>query len=534
METGDIQMKTRAAAAALVCCAAIASAQNANGANNAERASFYLISRTAIGTMDTVIVERSSRTARELTGEFLDRARGGRLSYAATLAPNGSITRLVTRYFPSATDTAGARSVFAIGGDSVIAQVGSAAPAHIPSASGAQAMVNPSIAFMEQAVLHALALGGVKQSFPLFIVGAPQPVPAIVTWVGSDSVRLEYAGASMHLAVSPTGRVLGGRMPARGLTIVRGPALDALVASRRDYSAPPGAPYTAEDVVVTTAAGLKLTGTMTIPRGAKSKLPAVVTITGSGPEDRDEESAALKGYRPFRELADTLGRRGIAVLRLDDRGVNGSDVGPRTVTSKDFADDIRAGVAYVRTRPEIDPARVALIGHSEGGMIAPMIAATDPKLRAIVLMAGNASPGREILRAQQVYAIDSMAHLTGAARESALAQSARATDSLAETTPWMKFFLEYDPSVVARQVKTPVLILQGATDHQVPASEAEKLAAAFRAGGNSRVTVRVFPQTNHLFVPDAAGGFDYGKLPSLHVRPEVLGTIADWLSEEFR
>ena len=524
-------MKSPAAVAALVCCATIVSAQNGN---TAERASFYLISRTAIGTTDTIIVERSARTATELTGEFLDRARGGRLSYVATLAPDGSITRLVTRYFRSAADTVGDPSTFVIGGDSIIAQIGSAGPAHIPSASGAQAVVNPSIAFMEQMVLHARALGGVKQSFPLFIVGAPQPVPALVTWVGSDSVTLEYAGVSMHLAVSPTGRVQGGGMPARALTIVRGPALDALVATRRDYSAPAGAPYTAEDVVVTTPAGLKLTGTLTIPRGAKSKLPAVVTITGSGPEDRDEESTALKGYRPFRELADTLGRRGIAVLRLDDRGVNGSDIGPRTATSKDFADDIRAGVAYVRTRPEIDPARVALVGHSEGGMIAPMIAESDPKLRAIVLMAGNASPGREILRAQQVYAIDSMAHLTGAARETALAQSARATDSLAASAPWMKFFLEHDPSAVARNVKTPVLILQGATDRQVPASEAEKLAAAFRAGGNSRVTVRVFPQTNHLFVADATGGFDYGKLPSLHVRPEVLGAIADWLSDQFR
>jgi dipeptidyl aminopeptidase/acylaminoacyl peptidase len=374
----------------------------------------------------------------------------------------------------------------------------------------------------------------VKQSFPLFIVGAPQPVPALVTWVGSDSVTLDYAGVSFHLAVSPDGRIQGGGMPARALTIVRGPALDALVAARRDYSAPPGAPYTAEDVVVTTAAGLKLTGTLTIPRGAKGKVPAVVTITGSGPEDRDEESTALRGYRPFRELADTLGRRGIAVLRLDDRGVNGSDVGPRTVTSKDFADDIRAGVAYVRSRSEIDPARVALVGHSEGGMIAPMIAQTDPQLRAIVLMAGNASPGREILRAQQVYAVDSMMHLTGAAREAALAQSAKATDSLGATAPWMKFFLEHDPSAVAREVKTPVLILQGATDHQVPPSEAPKLAAAFRAGGNTRVTVRVFPETNHLFVADAIGGFDYGKLSSLHVRPEVLGAIADWLSEQFR
>jgi dipeptidyl aminopeptidase/acylaminoacyl peptidase len=260
----------------------------------------------------------------------------------------------------------------------------------------------------------------------------------------------------------------------------------------------------------------------------------VVTITGSGPEDRDEESTALKGYRPFRELADTLGRRGIAVLRLDDRGVNGSDLGPRTATSQDFADDIRAGVAYLRTRPEIDPARVALVGHSEGGMIAPMIASTDPKLAAIVLMAGTASTGREVLHGQQLYAVDSMAHLTGAAREAALAQSSKATDSLAASTPWMKFFLEYDPSIVARRVKTPVLILQGATDRQVAPSEAEKLAAALRAGGNSHVTVRVFPQTNHLFVADATGGFDYGKLPSLHVRPEVLGAIVDWLSEQFR
>jgi dipeptidyl aminopeptidase/acylaminoacyl peptidase len=260
----------------------------------------------------------------------------------------------------------------------------------------------------------------------------------------------------------------------------------------------------------------------------------VVTITGSGPEDRDEESTALKGYRPFRELADSLGRRGIAALRLDDRGVNGSDRGPTGATSHDFADDIRAGVAYLRTRPEIDGDRIALVGHSEGGIIAPMIAATDPRLRAIVLMAGTASPGRDILRAQAVYAIDSMSHLTGAARTRALESSERALDSTAAGLPWMKYFLEYDPAAQARQVRTPTLILQGATDRQVPAAEAEKLAAAFRAGGNTSVTVRLFPATNHLFVEDPTGGFDYAKLPSLHVRREVLGAIADWLTVQFK
>jgi dipeptidyl aminopeptidase/acylaminoacyl peptidase len=127
-----------------------------------------------------------------------------------------------------------------------------------------------------------------------------------------------------------------------------------------------------------------------------------------------------------------------------------------------------------------------------------------------------------------------MAHLTGDAREKALAASRRAQDSLAAAVACLKFFYEYDPSVLARQVKTPVLILQGATDRQVPASEAEKLAAAFRAGGNQSVSVRMFPATNHLFVADPSGGFDYSKLPSLHVRPEVLGAIADWLTTQFR
>jgi len=524
-------MKVHLALAALSALVLSAAASS----QTVERASFYLIAHTAVGTTDTAIVERSSRTPTELSGEFLDRARGGRLTYVATLAPNGLITHLVVHYYRVATDTVGDQSTFAVDGDSVIAQIGSLAPAHIPSIAGALAIVNPSVAFLEQATIHARAMGGGKQAFPLFIIGAPQPVPAVVTPVGSDSVTLDFAGVTMHFAVSPTGRIQGGGLPARGISIVRGGPLEALVASRRDYSAPAGAPYTAEEVVVRTPAGLRLTGTLTIPRGrATGRAPAVVTITGSGSEDRDEESPALKGYRPFRELADTLGRRGIAVLRLDDRGVNGSDVGPRTATSQHYADDIRAGVAYLRTRDEIDPARVALVGHSEGGMIAPMIASTDSTLKGIVLMAGTASTGREILRAQQVYAVDSMVHLAGEARETALTRAATATDSLGASAPWMKFFLDYDPSIVARRVSTPVLILQGATDRQVPPSEADKLAAAFRAGGNSHVTVRVFPQTNHLFVADATGGFDYGKLPSLHVRPEVLGAIADWLDAQFR
>jgi hypothetical protein len=216
---------------------------------------------------------------------------------------------------------AGDPASFTIDGDSIVAKIGDAAPAKIPSISGAVVVVNPAVGFIEQIVLRARAIGGDPASVMVFVVGGPQPLAGTVRRLGADSVRVQYAGASMDLAVSPTGRVLGGIVPAQGVRIVRGPALGSLSAAQKtDYSAPPNAPYVAEDVVVTTPGGLHLAGTLTIPKEPpRRKAPAIITITGSGPEDRDEQSGAIPGYRPFRELADTLGRRGIAVLRLDRR-----------------------------------------------------------------------------------------------------------------------------------------------------------------------------------------------------------------------
>jgi hypothetical protein len=512
--------------------AASAAAQTA-----AERATFYVISHTVGGT-DTTVSELIERTPSTLSGEFLAPT-GSRTAYRATLAPNGLVTRLELHAFRGASDTTGSTLVFVLGDDSIVARINNGEPAHLPGVMDALAVVNPAVGFLEQMLIRAKAMGGApgaKTGIPLFIVGSPAIVPLTVTWIGSDSALVEYAGVSMRFHVSPTGRILGGVVPSRGLTIARGAPVAKLLADRPDYSAPSGAPYTAEDVVVKTASGLKLTGTLTIPRGrVGGRAPAIVTITGSGSEDRDEQPVgALKGYRPFRELADTLGRRGIAVLRLDDRGVNGSDIGSASATSNDFADDIRAAVAYLRSRPEIDGGRIGLVGHSEGGTIAPMVAATDPKLRAIVLMAGPASPGREILRSQQHYMIDTVLKLIGAQRESALAAAQRATDSLAKSSAWMKQFIEQDPSVIARTVTTPVLIVQGMTDHQVPASEAAKLADAFRSSGNTSVTVRKFAATNHLFIADETGSLDYAELPSFHVRPDVLSAIAEWLSAQLK
>ena len=151
-----------------------------------------------------------------------------------------------------------------------------------------------------------------------------------------------------------------------------------------------------------------------------------MTITGSGSEDRDEAVRRASGYRPFREIADTLGRRGIAVLRLDDRGVGGSDIGPPTATTADFADDIRAGVAYLRARPEIDTMRIGLVGHSEGGDIAPMVAATDPQASRDRAHggAGVDRAGDPALAAARTSSI-AIAKLTRAQRDSALARRAQ-------------------------------------------------------------------------------------------------------------
>ena len=304
-----------------------------------------------------------------------------------------------------------------------------------------------------------------------------------------------------------------------------------------EQTVPPDAPYTPEEVRVPTPAGYELAGTLTLPKEAPGPVPAVVLISGSGPQDRDGAIPGVPGYHPFRQIADALGRRGIAVLRLDDRGFGASGGDPSRATTADLADDARAALEFLRGRGDIDPERLALIGHSEGGIIAPMVAAADPGLAGIVLMAGSSRTGREILSYQQTNAVGRDSTLSPAEQDSLRAELAARTDSAARNTPWLRFFLDYDPLTTAREVGVPVLILQGATDRQVSAEQAEELGAGFRTGGNADVTVRVFPDLNHLFLPDPDGTADVGRyaaLPSKEVPAEVLDTLAKWLAERLR
>ena len=304
-----------------------------------------------------------------------------------------------------------------------------------------------------------------------------------------------------------------------------------------DYSAPADAPYTAEEVMVKTSAGHTLAGTLTLPKSASRTNPvsAIITVTGSGPQDRDE-NIGLPGFRPFRQIADSLARRGIAVLRMDDRGTGASGGTFKGSTSADFAEDVRAGLAYLRTRPEIRADRLGVLGHSEGAIIAPMVAEKEPTLRAIVLLAGIARPGRTALYFQLKNGIERNAKLTPEMRASQIAEIDKRIDAMMAADPWMKFFLTYDPAPSMRRVKTPVLILTGSRDQQAVPEEVALQEAAFKEGGNKDVTARVLPDLNHLFVQDTDGfPGNYAKLPPpLMMRTDVVGMITDWLAQRLR
>lgn len=397
--------------------------------------------------------------------------------------------------------------------------------------AGALPVMNNDVVVLEQAVRIARAKRVTTLTVPLFALSAGQTIDGVLELVGADSARFTIAGNVTEVSIDAAGNVTGGALPAQGMRImvVEGPAAASVSLGRADYSAPAGAPYSAEEVSVRTPAGHALAGTFTKPTGVTGRLPAVVTITGSGQQDRDEYLPIAGGWRLFRQVADTLSRRGIAVLRLDDRAIGGSGGDP-SGTSADFADDIRAAVAHLRSRDDIDPARIALVGHSEGGMIAPMLAATDPRLAAIVLMAGTAYNGRLIIDYQMANGVRRMSTIAEADRDSVIAAGRAEFDSTAAKNAWMRYFLAYEPLTTARKVKQPVLILQGATDQQVRAEEADLLERALRAGGNTRVTKRIFPDRNHLFLRDADGHpAGYAKLTDPKVDGEVLGALADWL-----
>jgi pimeloyl-ACP methyl ester carboxylesterase len=309
--------------------------------------------------------------------------------------------------------------------------------------------------------------------------------------------------------------------------------------------------------------GVKLAGTLTLPRG-KGPFPVALLITGSGPQDRNE---SLLGHKPFLVLADYLTRRGIAVLRVDDRGVGGSTGSVPDSTTENFAADVMAGIEFLKTRKEIDPEKIGLIGHSEGGAVAPMVAAQNGDVAFIVLMAGMGLTGEEILYlqgamimkasgasagqlAKQRATQESMFKILKEEKDPATAEKrlheelsrnlteeekkkseqAIAAQIKQVNKPWFRYFLTLDPRSALRKVKCPALALNGENDLQVPATEnLREIEAAIKAGGNKDITIVSLPKLNHLFQTSETGSLsEYAKIEET-IAPVALKTIGDWI-----
>lgn len=332
-------------------------------------------------------------------------------------------------------------------------------------------------------------------------------------------------------------------------------------------------PYEEEEIIYENEkAGIKLAGTLTLPR-MEGLFPAVLLISGSGPQDRNE---TVFNHRPFLVLADHLTRRGIAVLRVDDRGVEGSTGDFSQATSEDFASDVFAGIQYLKSRKEINPEQIGLIGHSEGGVIAPIVAIQSPDVAYIVLMAGTGLTGEEILYLQgalirkaegksdeeiaegrvlqeRIFAVvkhekdstvaknelrkileDALTELSEQEKK-AMGDPEAFLESQIQgvLSPWFRYFLTYDPKPTLMKVKCPVLAINGEKDLQVPPKEnLEAIEEALKAGENKHYTIKELSNLNHLFQTAQTGS------PSEYLTIEetmsstALKTIADWILEQ--
>jgi uncharacterized protein len=390
-------------------------------------------------------------------------------------------------------------------------------------------------------------------------------------------------GTAFEFGSTAMGMTYVGQMDAAGTeikgTFKQGPntfplrfsRTPSVVKQNRPQDPKPPYPYDeAEITYVNKKDNVKLAGTLSIPR-TEGPHPVVLMITGSGTQDRNESVA---GHRPFLIWADYLTRRGIAVLRVDDRGAGGSERGPAGPTSETFTEDVLSGVEYLKTRKEIDKKRIGLIGHSEGGMIAPMAAARSKDIAFIVLLAGLGQTGADVIYLQSeliqkaggappaatqqtLSALKSVMAVLKAEKDNKIAQvkiketldqhaaklSGEEKDVFAAVrgtiepqlpmyvSQWFRYFVQYDPKPTLKKVRVPVLAVNGENDLQVSSKEnLDGIAAGLAAGGNTDVTIKSFPKLNHLFQSSKTGApNEYGQIEE-SISPEVLQFVADWIA----
>lgn len=420
---------------------------------------------------------------------------------------------------------------------------------------------------VEGAELGALEVNGNAVSFELRLPSLP-----------------ESAIPSFRLEIAADGKTASGTMMQSGVEMpvdLEMKTVEAIAAESADLrpQTPVGPfPYSEREVTIPVAAGSTpahtLAGTLTIPEAAvfgDGPFGLAVLITGSGPQDRDE---TLFEHKPFAVIADALTRAGVAVLRFDDRGVGGSTGDFSTATTFDFADDVRAAVGFGAAQPEIDAGRVGLIGHSEGGLIGPMVAAGNDAVGFVVLLAGPGISGRDVLIGQAA----KMMRVGGAtpeqvaqntelqiavldAIESGASEATKfaAMKGLVEhqmgvqgtpiptgwdfraildqqlagfDTPWMRTFIGLDPAVSLGKLEQPVLVMSGEKDLQVIADDnLPGIERALARAGNKDVTVRRLPGLNHLFQRCQTGAVSEYATIRETFDPDALEILTRWVVE---
>ena len=387
--------------------------------------------------------------------------------------------------------------------------------------------------------------------------------------INADKLGLEYSGKlESEERINGTFKQAGQSFP---LELTREVPEKEVI--RRPQEPVKPYPYIEEEVRFAGGdSGVTLAGSLTFPQNG-TKFPAVILITGSGQQNRNEE---LMGHKPFLVLADYLTRNGIAVLRYDDRGTAESTGEFKSATSLNFTYDVLSAIKYLKTRKEIESDKIGLIGHSEGGLIAPIAAVKSDDVSFIVLMAGPGTPGEKILLQQN----EIIAKLSGMSEEKIKSQlenvkgvfdivvNTENTDTLKTklkhyinkridehkievpasmnkeelislqlsqlSSPWMKYFLSYDPAVNLRKVKCPVLAINGSKDVQVLPENLKIIESALNEGGNKNVTIKEFPGLNHLFQECSTGLMNEYSTIEQTISPEALREISGWIKNQIR
>ncbi|MBM74524.1 MAG: alpha/beta hydrolase [Proteobacteria bacterium] len=332
--------------------------------------------------------------------------------------------------------------------------------------------------------------------------------------------------------------------------------------ANRPQTPQPPFPYTSKEVTYTTNDNATIAGTLTIPE-EDGPHPVVILITGSGSQDRDE---TIFEHKPFWVIADHLSRNGIAVLRVDDRGIGGSTGIRDDLTSFVFAEDVGSGLDFLKAQPEVDSQKMGLIGHSEGGLIGPIVASQRSDVAFLVLLAGTGVNGLEVLTRQNVDLFRTKGmneeqeqklkeHFTksmspNGTREDLLEliqlqfniSDIQASPEIieqhadsalkAKNQPWMQTFLNTEPSEYLNQITVPVLALNGTKDLQVAHDQnLPSIEQALKNGGNQHVTIHTLDGLNHMFQMAEVGTVEeYAQIEETF-NPQALNIISDWISE---